>query len=115
MNVLGKQHEGQPRGPGVGSPASCAHLQPVLCVTCNGHGQPHTAAATMLLSLQYCVPLHALRSQLRVLWVSRCGLTSLDGASGFPALRELYAAFNDVADLQVRGLSALTGQLAVIG
>ena len=42
--------------------------------------------------------------QLRVLWISRCGMTSLEGASGFPALRELYAAFNDVGDLQVRGL-----------
>lgn len=38
---------------------------------------------------------------LRVLWVARCGLTALDGASGLPALRELYAAFNDVGDVQV--------------
>jgi len=45
-------------------------------------------------------------TQLRVLWVSRCGLTSLDGASGFPALRELYAAFNDVADLQALDVCA---------
>lgn len=37
---------------------------------------------------------------LQVLWVSRCGLTALDGLNGLPALRELYAAYNDISDLQ---------------
>ncbi|PNW88766.1 hypothetical protein CHLRE_01g043650v5 [Chlamydomonas reinhardtii] len=37
---------------------------------------------------------------LQVLWVSRCGLRSLDGLNGLTALRELYAAYNDIADLQ---------------
>jgi hypothetical protein len=37
---------------------------------------------------------------LQILWVSRCGLRDLDGLSGLPALRELYAAYNDVSDLQ---------------
>lgn len=37
---------------------------------------------------------------LQVLWVSRCGLTGLDGIVALPALRELYAAFNDISDLQ---------------
>ncbi|KAG2424529.1 hypothetical protein HXX76_014410 [Chlamydomonas incerta] len=38
--------------------------------------------------------------RLQVLWVSRCGLRSLDGLNGLTALRELYAAYNDIADLQ---------------
>ncbi|KAG2448451.1 hypothetical protein HYH02_006343 [Chlamydomonas schloesseri] len=37
---------------------------------------------------------------LQVLWVSRCGLRSLDGLNGLTALRELYAAYNDISDLQ---------------
>ncbi|GFR39724.1 hypothetical protein Agub_g205 [Astrephomene gubernaculifera] len=37
---------------------------------------------------------------LQVLWVSRCGLKDLDGLNGLPSLRELYAAYNDIADLQ---------------
>ncbi|GLC43414.1 hypothetical protein PLESTF_001299400 [Pleodorina starrii] len=37
---------------------------------------------------------------LQVLWVSRCGLKALDGLNGLPSLRELYAAYNDIADLQ---------------
>lgn len=36
----------------------------------------------------------------QVLWVSRCGLRDLEGASGFPQLKELYLAFNDVSDLR---------------
>ncbi|XP_037371549.1 leucine-rich repeat-containing protein 56 [Talpa occidentalis] len=36
---------------------------------------------------------------LRVLWLARCGLADLDGVGSFPALRELYASFNDVSDL----------------
>jgi len=36
---------------------------------------------------------------LEVLWVSRCGLTDLEGLTAFPALTELYASFNDIADL----------------
>jgi hypothetical protein len=41
---------------------------------------------------------------LRVLWVARCGLQSLDGVSALPRLEELFAAFNHVSDL-----SALAG------
>lgn len=37
---------------------------------------------------------------LTVLWVKRCELTALDGLSALPQLRELYAAFNDIADLE---------------
>ncbi|GLI60531.1 hypothetical protein VaNZ11_002678 [Volvox africanus] len=37
---------------------------------------------------------------LQVLWVSRCGLKALDGLNGLPSLRELYAAYNDITDLQ---------------
>eukprot|EP01043_Picozoa_sp_COSAG02_P019771 COSAG02_NODE_962_length_15608_cov_16.347692_13_plen_488_part_00 len=37
--------------------------------------------------------------RLQVLWVSRCGLTDLEGLSAFPALAELYASFNDIVDL----------------
>lgn len=36
----------------------------------------------------------------QVLWVSRCGLRDLEGASAFPNLKELYVAFNDVSDLR---------------
>lgn len=45
---------------------------------------------------------------LAVLWVGRCELTSLEGLTGMPALRELYAPFNDVADLEpLQGLDGL--------
>mmetsp|Transcript_46303 Transcript_46303/g.83498 ORF Transcript_46303/g.83498 Transcript_46303/m.83498 type:complete len:569 (+) Transcript_46303:86-1792(+) len=38
--------------------------------------------------------------QLEVLWMSRCGLQDLGGASAtLPALREFYLPFNDVVDL----------------
>jgi hypothetical protein len=37
---------------------------------------------------------------LRVLWISRCGLSGLQGIGAMPALHELYASFNDIADLQ---------------
>lgn len=36
---------------------------------------------------------------LQVLYVRRCGLRELEGVSGFPALKELYAAFNSVQSL----------------
>ncbi|KAG8515716.1 Leucine-rich repeat-containing protein 56, partial [Galemys pyrenaicus] len=36
---------------------------------------------------------------LQVLWLARCGLADLDGIGSFPALRELYASYNDVSDL----------------
>lgn len=36
---------------------------------------------------------------LQVLWVARCGLPDLDGIAALDGLRELYAAFNDIADL----------------
>ncbi|KAJ9505838.1 hypothetical protein QJQ45_026021 [Haematococcus lacustris] len=39
-------------------------------------------------------------TQLHVLWVSRCGLTGLEGIGALPSLRELYASFNDISDLQ---------------
>ena len=45
---------------------------------------------------------------VEVLWVSRCGLTDLEGLSAFPALTELYASFNDIADLSgVGGVESL--------
>ena len=36
---------------------------------------------------------------LEVLWVKRCGMKDLEGISGFPVLKELYAAFNSVSSL----------------
>ena len=36
---------------------------------------------------------------VQVLWVSRCGLRDLAGLAAFPALKELYAAFNELTDL----------------
>ncbi|MEW5302520.1 MAG: hypothetical protein WDW36_005298 [Sanguina aurantia] len=39
-------------------------------------------------------------TRLEVLWVSRCGLSDVEGLSGLPSLRELYAAYNDIHDLQ---------------
>ncbi|KAM8940215.1 leucine-rich repeat-containing protein 56 [Pelodytes ibericus] len=38
-------------------------------------------------------------SNLEVLWMSRCGLTDLDGISSLCSLKELYLAYNDVSDL----------------
>ena len=37
---------------------------------------------------------------LQVLWVARCGLPGLEGLAALPALRELYASYNDIAELQ---------------
>uniref|UniRef100_A0A667H6J4 Leucine rich repeat containing 56 n=1 Tax=Lynx canadensis TaxID=61383 RepID=A0A667H6J4_LYNCA len=37
--------------------------------------------------------------RLRVLWLARCGLTDLDGIGCFPALKELYASYNNISDL----------------
>jgi hypothetical protein len=36
---------------------------------------------------------------LRIIWVTRCGITELDGIVALSALKELYIAFNDVSDL----------------
>nr|XP_045015724.1 leucine-rich repeat-containing protein 56 isoform X1 [Jaculus jaculus]XP_045015725.1 leucine-rich repeat-containing protein 56 isoform X1 [Jaculus jaculus] len=36
---------------------------------------------------------------LQVLWLSRCGLTDLDGIGSFPALKELYVSYNNISDL----------------
>lgn len=36
---------------------------------------------------------------LRVLWLSRCGLEDLHGMNALPCLTELYISFNDVADI----------------
>lgn len=36
----------------------------------------------------------------QVLWLSRVGLQRLDGLSGLPALRELYASFNSISSLE---------------
>eukprot|EP00955_Chlamydomonas_euryale_P030675 322942-Chlamydomonas_euryale.AAC.1 len=48
---------------------------------------------------------------LQVLWVAQCGLRDLDGLSGMPSLRELYASYNDIAD--VHALDAC-GELEVL-
>lgn len=37
---------------------------------------------------------------LQVLWVSHCGLTGLDGLNALPSLRELYAAYNQIDNLE---------------
>jgi len=36
---------------------------------------------------------------LRILWVTRCGISELDGIVALSGLQELYIAFNDVSDL----------------
>ena len=36
----------------------------------------------------------------QVLWVSHCGLTGLDGLNALPSLKELYAAFNQIENLE---------------
>ncbi|XP_006877071.1 PREDICTED: leucine-rich repeat-containing protein 56 [Chrysochloris asiatica] len=36
---------------------------------------------------------------LQVLWLARCGLSDLDGIGSFPALKELYVAYNNISDL----------------
>lgn len=36
---------------------------------------------------------------LRVLWLSACGVRYLDGVGALAGLEELYLAFNDVEDL----------------
>ncbi|XP_060031860.1 leucine-rich repeat-containing protein 56 isoform X3 [Erinaceus europaeus] len=49
--------------------------------------------------------------RLQVLWVARCGLRDLDGIGSLPALKELYASYNDIAELsplcQLEALEAL--------
>lgn len=37
---------------------------------------------------------------LQVLWISHCGLQGLDGLNALPSLRELYAAFNQIDNLE---------------
>ncbi len=37
---------------------------------------------------------------LQVLWVAHCGLTALEGLGALSGLRELYASFNQVDDMQ---------------
>ena len=37
--------------------------------------------------------------RLQVLWISRSGVEDLHGLGALPALRELYASFNDITDL----------------
>ncbi|DBB04135.1 TPA: Leucine-rich repeat-containing protein 56 [Trebouxia sp. C0004] len=37
---------------------------------------------------------------LQVLWVPHCGLTGLDGLNALPSLKELYAAFNQIENLE---------------
>ena len=36
---------------------------------------------------------------LRVLWLSRCGLEDVHGLSALPNIREMYLSFNDIADI----------------
>ena len=38
-------------------------------------------------------------TQLRVLWLCRCGLQELDNLGALPQLQELYLAFNDISQL----------------
>ena len=37
---------------------------------------------------------------LQVLWVAHCGLTALEGLGALSGLRELYASFNQIDDMQ---------------
>jgi len=39
-------------------------------------------------------------TNLRVLWLSRSGLESLDGIAALPLLTELYISFNDIEELR---------------
>jgi len=43
-------------------------------------------------------------TNLQVLWINRCGLQDLSGLACLSNLRELFAAFNDVADLSPLGM-----------
>ncbi|KAL9648180.1 hypothetical protein ABK040_009184 [Willaertia magna] len=36
---------------------------------------------------------------VKILWLSRCGLSELDGIFAFPRLKELYLSFNDIEDI----------------
>lgn len=42
-------------------------------------------------------------SRLRVLWVCRCSLPTLQGLGSLSCLEELYASFNDIQDLSPLG------------
>ena len=46
-----------------------------------------------------CRDLGTRLTTLKVIWLSRCRLTSLDGIGALKSLKELYAAFNDIDDL----------------
>ena len=37
---------------------------------------------------------------LQVLWVAHCGLNALEGLGALSGLRELYASFNQIDDMQ---------------
>ena len=41
---------------------------------------------------------------LKVLWMARCGVEELDGLPSMTALRELYLAYNEVADISPCGM-----------
>lgn len=58
-------------------------------------------------------------ANLRVLWLSACGIRHLDGVGALTSLEELYLAFNDVEDLtsialhdrlEVRDRAACSGE-----
>lgn len=49
---------------------------------------------------------------LQILWVSHCGLTGLEGLNALPCLKELYAAFNNIDNLEpVAGVLYLSPHL----
>ena len=39
-----------------------------------------------------------------MLWMSRCGLTELDGVSSMLAIKELYLSYNEVCDISPLGM-----------
>eukprot|EP00755_Sulcionema_specki_P032690 Sspe_Gene.19884::Locus_7272_Transcript_1_1_Confidence_1.000_Length_1536::g.19884::m.19884 len=48
-------------------------------------------------------------SHIKVLWLNRCGVQQLGGASAFPLLEEVYLAFNNITDISpLAGLAHLT-------
>ena len=38
-------------------------------------------------------------TNLRVLWMARCGLEDIDGISAMTSLQELYLAYNEISDI----------------
>ena len=67
-------------------------VQTCACTRTHARAHTHTQSHTRARAHTH--------THTQVLWVPRCGLSSLDGISAMPALRELYAAFNDISDLQ---------------